>query len=222
MKKILIILFLSVSYLGVAQKAIYENDAFETLSSHHETLAILPFSARLELDKNEVHSESQLKELEEKEGYEVQNALENYFLKRQRRKEYVIDFQDTKNTNSILKKNGIDANNIGIYTTQELCKILNVDAIVSGNLTLNALISKGVSTSYDFISFITGKSDYGRIAIKVSDGSTGKLLWKYEKTITRKSGKNTHAIIEDMMKKATRKFPYDKEKNNNNNNRKNN
>lgn len=213
MKNILIILFLSVTYSGMAQKAIYENDAFEALSSDHETLAILPFTARLELDENEVHSESQLKELEEKEGYEVQNALESYFLKRQRRKEYIIDFQDTKNTNSILRKNGIDANNIGIYTSQELCKILNVDAIVSGNLTLNALISKGVSTSYDFISFITGKSDYGRIAIKVSDGTTGKLLWKYEKTITRKSGKNTQAIIEDMMKKATRKFPYDKEKN---------
>src|SRR5690606_5671093 len=214
MKKILIILLFFVSYSGIAQKAIYENDAFETLSSDHETLAILPFTARLELDEDEVHSDLQLKELEEKEGYEVQNALENYFLKRQRRKEYIIDFQDTKNTNSILKKNGIDANNIGIYTTQELCKILNVDAIVSGNLTLNALISKGVSTSYDIISFITGKSDYGRIVIKVSDGITGKLLWKYEKTITRKSGKNTDAIIEDMMKKATRKFPYDKEKNN--------
>ncbi|UOB18193.1 hypothetical protein [Abyssalbus ytuae] len=212
MKKILLLLLFIISASGYSQKAIYENNAFESLSKHHKKIAILPFTAKLELKDQEGISEDKMKKLQEHEGYEVQNALETYFLKKRRRKDYIVDFQDIKNTNALLTKNGINSDNIDIYTTQELCNILGVDAVINGNLTLNALISKGVSTSYDLISFITGKSDYGRIAIKISDGNTGKLLWKYEKAITRKSGKNTFAIIEDMMKKITRKFPYDKEK----------
>lgn len=194
---------------GFGQKLIYQSEHFEELSKDHKTVAILPFKARLELE-NKSLTPQQLESLQEKEGYEVQNALESYFLKLHKRKDYRVSFQDIKNTNAILAKNDISEKNIDIHTSQELCKILNVDAVISGDLTLKALISEGVSTDFDFISFISGTSDYGRIAIKLSDGDTGKLLWKYEKVINRKSGKNTYDIIEVMMRKSTRKFPYDK------------
>lgn|SRR5690606_11160552 len=194
---------------GFGQKLIYQSEQFEELSKDHQTVAILPFKARLEL-KNKDLEEQQLEELQEKEGYEVQNALESYFLKLHKRKDYRVSFQDIKNTNAILAKKDISVKNIDLHTSQELCKILNVDAVISGDLTLKALISKGVSTDFDIVSFISGTSDYGRIAIKLSDGKTGKLLWKYEKVINRKSGKNTYDIIEAMMRKSTRKFPYDK------------
>ena len=210
MKKLLFSLAtLLVIASGFGQKLIYQSEQFEELSKDHKTVAILPFKARLELENQNLTSE-QLESLQEKEGYEVQNALESYFLKLHKRKDYRVSFQDIKNTNAILAKNDISEKNIDIHTSQELCKILNVDAVISGDLTLKALISEGVSTDFDFISFISGTSDYGRIAIKLSDGDTGKLLWKYEKVINRKSGKNTYDIIEAMMRKSTRKFPYDK------------
>ena len=210
MKQLLFLLALLLGCAsGFGQKLIYQSEHFEELSKDHRTVAILPFLARLELE-NKNHEEHELHELQEKEGYEVQNALESYFLKLHKRKDYRIAFQDIKNTNAILTKNGISIKNLDIHTSQELCKILNVDAVISGDLTLKALISKGVSTDFDLISFISGTSDYGRIAIKLSDGKTGKLLWKYEKVINRKSGKNTYDIIEAMMRKSTRKFPYDK------------
>ncbi|MCF8715001.1 hypothetical protein JM658_09215 [Joostella atrarenae] len=208
-KNILLLTLLLLSSITFAQKTIYQSDSFEELSKNHKTVAIVPFEARLELDNKQLTKE-QLEKLQEKEGYEVQNALETYFLKMHKRKDYRIEFQDINNTNAILSKEGIDLMNLDIYTTQDLCKLLNVDAIISGDLTLNALISEGVSTDFDFVSFVSGTSDYGRIAIKLSDGATGKLLWKYEKVITRKSGKNTYDIIEAMMRKSTRKFPYDK------------
>jgi len=210
MKKLLFSLAtLLVIASGFGQKLIYQSEQFEELSKDHKTVAILPFKARLELENQNLTSE-QLESLQEKEGYEVQNALESYFLKLHKRKDYRVSFQDIKNTNAILAKNDISEKNIDIYTSQQLCKILDVDAVISGDLTLKALISKGVSTDFDLTSFLSGTSDYGRIAIKLSDGETGKLLWKYEKVINRKSGKNTYDIIEAMMRKSTRKFPYDK------------
>jgi hypothetical protein len=198
-----------------AQKTIYESIHFDKLSEDHKMIAIIPFIATLELDKETYNvSEEELKKLEKQEGLAVQDALESYFLRRKKKKKFSVDFQNVQNTNAILLKNNITLDNIDIYTTQELCDLLKVDALVSGNLTLSALISKGVP-ELDLISIILGKSDFGRIAVKISDRKTGKLLWKYEKTINRKSGKNTTSIIESMMKKAARKFPYDKDKNRN-------
>lgn len=209
MKQILFsITLLLICASGIGQKTIYQSEQFEELSKDHKTVAILPFEARLELDNKNLEAD-QLAKLQEKEGYEVQNALESYFLKLHKRKDYRIEFQDIKNTNALLAKKGIELKNLNIHTSQELCDILDVDAVISGDLTLKALISEGVSTDFDLISFISGTSDYGRIAIKLSDGDTGKLLWKYEKVINRKSGKNTYDIIEAMMRKSTRKFPYD-------------
>ncbi len=193
-----------------AQKNIYESSKFESLSEDHKILAIIPFFTNLEL-KEEV-DESDLTKLEEREGYAVQDALETYFGRGKKRKKFSVDFQNTNNTNAILAQNSITYENIDTYTIKELSEILGVDGIVSGNMNLNILLSEGIPSKFSFIDYILGDANYGRIGIKVSDGNTGKLLWKYEKEINKKSGRNTTDLIESMMKKATRKFPYDKER----------
>jgi hypothetical protein len=98
-----------------------------------------------------------------------------------------------------------------LFTTKELCEILGVDVIITGNIALNVLLSKGLNDDdFSLIDYFLGKS-FGRIAIKLSDGNSGKLLWKYEKDIDRKTGKNTKDLIDAMMRAAGRKFPYEKE-----------
>jgi len=211
MKHYILILFLIFSGASAnAQKNIYESAKFDDLSAEHEVLAILPFLTHLEL-KNEI-SETELKALEEKEGRAVQDALETYFSKRKKKKKFYVDFQNVKNTNAILAQNDITYDNIDVYTIKQLSEILGVDGIISGNLDLNILLSKGVSTEFRLMDYFSGDSNYGRIGIKISDAFTGKLLWKYEKQINKKSGRNTEDLIDRMMKLATRKFPYDREK----------
>tara|TARA_R100001369_G_scaffold92526_2_gene138134 strand:+ start:24112 stop:24765 length:654 start_codon:yes stop_codon:yes gene_type:complete len=210
MKNILIIIF-TLSFLGAsAQKNIYESEKFDELSQNHSDLAIIPFLTNLEL-KDEISSE-ELKDLEEKEGYAVQDALETYFSKRKKKKKFSVEFQNIKNTNAILKQNGISYDNIDVYSVKELAQILEVDGIISGTLDLNVLLSKGVPTEFSLLDYINGDANYGRIGVKISDGITGKLLWKYEKQINKKSGKNTTDLIDLMMKLASRKFPYDRER----------
>ncbi|RAV27518.1 hypothetical protein [Sinomicrobium soli] len=209
MKRIFFILAFLGFTTGFAQKTIYESKRFDQLSKDHKTLAIVPFLATLHLEHTDNISREQMNELQATEGYAVQEALESYFSQKKNRKGFRVGFQNIKNTNAILSKNGITLDNIDIHTTEDLCKILGVDGIISGNMTLSKLISKGVENP-GFFDIVSGKSDYGRIAIKLSDGDTGKLLWKFEKTMTRKSGKNTRDIIESIMKKASRKFPYEK------------
>jgi len=216
MKKIVFVVILLITGIMSAQKNIYENIRFDQLTSNHEVLAIIPFIAHLELEET-VDSED-LKILAEKEGYAVQNALETYFSKRKKRKKFNVDFQNINNTNAILAQNDIDYTNIDTYTTKELCEVLDVDGIISGNLNLNILLSEGVPTDFSILDYFSGNANYGRIGVKISDGETGKLLWKYENAISKKTGKNTTELIDKMMKTASRKFPYDREKRKNRNN----
>src|SRR5690606_7803426 len=213
MKKIGL-LFLFASTLAFSQKNIYEHESFDAFAQEHELLAIVPFIAHLELKKKVDRDD--LETLAEKEGHAVQNALETYFSKRKERKGFNVDFQNIRNTNAILARHGIDYGNIDTYTTQELCKILGVDGLISGTLNLNILLSKGVPTNFNFLDYFSGNEDNGRNGLKISDGKSRKLLWKYENEISKKTGKNTTELIERMMKTASRKFPYDKERKNRN------
>ena len=205
---IMLMMFFSLSLS--AQKDIYQSSSFDELSEDHELLAIIPFLTQLELEQELAKEEK--KRLARNEGYAVQDALEVYFSNRRKRKKFQVEFQNTDDTNALLAQNGITYANIDIYTTKELCEILQVDGIISGSLTLNILLSKGVPTRFNLWDYLNRNSNYGRIGIKISDGETGKLLWRFEKEITKKSGKNTTELIDKMMKQASRKFPYDKER----------
>ena len=203
----LVVLMISTS--SYAQKNIYKNLRFDQLSQHHEILAILPFSSQVNLSST--IEESTKNELEINEGKAVQEALESYFLKFKKRKKFSINFQNTNKTNSLLTQHHINYTNIDLYTTKELCEILGVDVIITGNIALNVLLSKGLNEDdFSLMDYFLGRS-FGRIAMKLSNGVSGKLLWKYEKDIDRKTGKNTKELIDVMMKAAGRKFPYDKE-----------
>ena len=207
-------IFLVVAIFMIApvfgQRDLYESARFDELSKNHEVLAIIPFFTNLDLKENNSKEES--KRLEEIEGYAVQDALEVYFGRGKKKKKFSVEFQNTKNTNAILAQNNINYSNIDTYTIKQLSQLLEVDGIISGNLDLNILLSQGIPAEFSIIDYILGDANYGRIGIKISDGRTGKLLWKYENEITKKSGKNTDDLIDKMMKKMTRKFPYDKER----------
>ena len=121
------------------QKNIYESARFDELSDDHKMLAILPFLTNLDL-KDQAPKE-ELKNLEQKEGYAVQNALETYFSKRRKKKKLPVEFQNTKDTKAILSQNGINYQNIDVYTIKQLSEILGVDGIISGTLDLTVLLS---------------------------------------------------------------------------------
>ncbi len=209
MKRFLLPLLLLFTYPCFlhAQKDIYTNARFDAYSQDHQVLAIIPFTTRLDLEGN--LEKQELEALQKEEGYAVQDALQTYFGRGKKRKKFTVSFQNTDNTNALLAKNDIGFDNIDTYTIRELSDILGVDGIISGTLDLNILLSRGVPEDFNVMDFLLGDADYGRIGIKISDGESGKLLWKYEHRINKKSGRNTEDLIDKMMKKATRKFPYD-------------
>jgi hypothetical protein len=45
--------------------------------------------------------------------------------------------------------------------------------------------------------------------INIHEAKAGKLLWRYDKELSRGLGSNTNTIINAIMRKASKEFPYE-------------
>lgn len=213
MKSTLLIAFMLM--LGISQsfaqnREIYTNPDFSTVAKSHKELAILPFKAIIKLRPKQMEkfTPEEFHKLQEDEGKGVQSALHSYFLKRKDQKGFTVSFQDISKTNALLAKSGINMDNIDQYTAEELASMLQVDGIISGVLNTDKPMSEGASLALGLLVGFYGTTNSGKCTININDGATGSLLWKYEKSLSRSLGSDTNTVIEAMMRKASRKFPY--------------
>jgi hypothetical protein len=205
------LLFTLITLTLTAQsKAIYVNPDFDKLAKSHKQLAILPFDVTMDLrpKEREQITNEQLHEMEISEGKGVQSALHSYFLKKKGQQKFKVDFQDPRKTNAELTKAGIDLTNVNTHTPAELASILGVDGVIWGELKTTKPMSEGASAALGLVFGVWGPTNSGSISIQISDGKSEKILWKYDKTLSRELGSDINTIVDAMMRKASRKFPY--------------
>jgi hypothetical protein len=212
MNRILITLFISIlTVLGFSQsRAIYVHPKFYSLAKNHEKVAVLPFTVQIGLrpEERKTVSDEQLQDMQRKEGVSAQNALVSWFLKKQKSKPFDIEFQDVQATNAMLTKAQIDMNNLSAYTPQELASILGVDAVIGGSMQTTKPISEGASIAIGVAFGFWGPTNAGNVTINLSNAKDGTLLWKYDKELSRGLGSDMNVLMDTLMRKASKKFPY--------------
>jgi hypothetical protein len=201
---------ISSVYANAQTREIYVNENFTSIAKDHQTVAILPFKAIIKLRPKQMEkmTPEQFLKLQKDEGMAVQSAVHSYLLKRKDQHELKIKFLDISTTNALLAKNNITQENIETFTPQELAKLLNVDAVISGVLATDKPMSDGASLALGVLAGYYGSTNSGKCTININDGKTGELMWKYEKTLSRSLGSDTNTIINTMMRKASRQLPY--------------
>lgn len=195
-------------------REIYTNPKFRDLAKAHKTLAVLPFAVKLQLRPAEVTKNGGAEgvaRLEEREGLDVQNALQSYFLKRKAENDLLIDVQDPARTNALLLQNGMTADKLATYTPDQIAKILGVDGIITGTFSSSQPMSGGAAIALTLLVGVSGPTNTGQLSMSIKDGASGELLWKYDKALSRGFGSDTNSIITTIMRKASRQFPYSKE-----------
>jgi hypothetical protein len=205
-----LVALLTTATMFAQSKAIYVNPDFAKLARSHKQLAILPFDVTMDLRPKERAqiTDEQMREMEINEGEGVQSALHSYFLKKKGQNEFKVDFQDPRKTNAELTKAGIDLNNVREHTPAELAKLLGVDGVVWGDLHTTKPMSEGASVALGLLVGVWGPTNAGSISIQISDGDSEEILWKYDKTLSREFGSDINTVVDAMMRKASRKFPY--------------
>lgn len=125
-------------------------------------------------------------------------------------KDYTVDFQDIDKTNILLKKNGM-TNKMDSLTKDEICKVLNVDAVLSGKYEIeNTKSEAGAIASAVLLGGLGGKTGTGNLVLTLNNGTNGDLLWRFTKTLNDNIATSTDEVVEHMMRKVARNFPYSK------------
>lgn len=213
LKKLLLFVGL-ISFNLFGQTSLYEHPDFANIAKEHKKIAVLPFKTTIKLRPKQMKeiSTEQLAELEIKEGLSVQNGMYSWFLKRKKRGNLTVSIQDPNRTNAILNKNGITQNNLSEFNPEDLAKILEVDAIVSGTLQTNKPMSEGASLAIGILAGFWGSTNTALANISIHNASDGELLWNYNKKVGGSIGSSSEDMINILMRKASRRLAYTKNK----------
>lgn len=212
MKKLLsLICFFIIALQLSAQfepgKSIYQNPKLAQIIATQKTVAILPFITNISYKKPPKNYDAQAnKEKELNMATSIQSSMYTYLLKKGSR--YSVEFQDVEKTNTLLRKAGV-LNKLDELTQDEIAKILGVDATIHGKFDV---LNSGSEAGAIITTVLVGasKTGSGNLIMTISDGKTGEMLWRLNKTMNQSLFSDTDMVIDRMMRKVSRNFPYSK------------
>lgn len=209
MKKSLF-LFLLLSVMNVfGQKQVFTAKDLKERVSTHKSVAILPFPTYITYRKQPKNFDAEAnKEQEKKMAKQIQSSMYTFLLRKA--DSYSVSFQDVDKTNALLKKAGIE-NKLDEMSKNEIAKILGVDAVIGGKFEQEQSRSEaGAIVTTVLIGFGTGKTGSGTLTLTINDGKDGELLWRFFNTMNDNVLRSTDDLVERMMRKVSRNFPYQK------------
>ncbi|GGA67523.1 hypothetical protein GCM10008015_05370 [Flavobacterium palustre] len=210
MKKIILFAcILSTALFQAQTKQIFESPKLKEEITTHKTIAVLPFKSTISykrLPKN-FNPETNAQE-EKKSALSLQSGLYTYLLRKS--SDYSVTVQDPERTNVLLKQSG-NFDKVDDLTPDALAKILGVDAVIKCTYAYQKTGSEGGAIVKSLlIGFGTGKVATSDLTMNIYNAKDGDLLWRFYKQMDEDVMSNPQAMMEHMMRKVGRNFPYEK------------
>lgn len=189
---------------------IYKSSEFDAAFAKHKTVAILPAEVTTQLRPNQEKklTAEQIQEMTEKTGYDIQDKMYSWFLRRSEKFHYTVTFQDVTRTNALLKDAAISYKDLPSKDRAELAKILQVDAIIQDKARMDKPMSEGAAIAVGLLVGMWGATNKVETTINIHDGKNGHLLWKYDYEAAGSVGSSTTKLVDALMRNASKKFPY--------------
>lgn len=189
---------------------IYKSSSFSTAFARHKTVAILPAEVTMQLRPNEAKkmSQEQLDDLASKTGYDIQEKMYGWFLRKGDKYNYTVKFQDVTKTNALLKQAGISYGDLKTTDRSKIAKVLGVDAVLQDRTTMEKPMSEGAAVAVGLLVGAWGATNKVQTTINIHDGNSGDLLWKYDYQASGSVGSSSTQLVDALMKNASKKFPY--------------
>jgi len=205
----------------------YTHPLFDSIAKDHAVLSILPFDVTIRLRPRKMRKIDldEFEKMEKTQGLVVQSGLHSYFMKKKGEDSFKVSFQDISKTNALLEKAGWTSDSLRRKTIKQICKKLGTDGVISGTVVTKNLLSNEASVALnaaevgltaasaffggDIWLWGAGPTNSGTFTINVHEGKKNELLWKYEKMLSRGLGSDINSVINALMRKASKKFPYE-------------
>lgn len=207
-KTILSVVLLFILFFGYSQdKQIFESPKMQEFISAHKTVAILPFKATISYKKLPKDFDVTANKADEvKLGSQMQSGMYTYLLRKS--SDYIVQVQEVDKTNALLIKNGL-IDKLDESSSEDLAKILGVDAIIKCSYAYEKTKSEGAAIALTLlVGFGTGKVASGALTMQINDAKEGTLVWRFYKQMAEDVMSSPAAMMERMMRKVGRNFPY--------------
>ena len=210
-KQTFLLLTLFSIIIGTAQessKQVFSSPNLATEIYNLKTVAILPFKANISYKRMPKNYNSQtIKDEAVQLGFNLQSGMYTYLLRRAN--DYSVTVQDIEKTNTLLRQNKA-FDNLDEFTADQLAKFLGVDAVIKCSYSYEKTGSEG-GAIVTTILFGVGKVATGELTMAIYNGKDGDLLWRFYKQMNEDVFSSANAVMERMMRKVGRNFPYQKQ-----------
>lgn len=203
---------------------IYTNPIFTEKTLGHRIIAILPFEMVFTGKQPKKLTAHQVEKIEEVESIAFQKSLYHSLLNQtaRYRSPVRVDIQPTTKTNRILDENGISIRDSWHMDSEELARILEVDAVVRtrvekrrymsdlaslgievGNVILNAILEDS-----PLLIFIPNPTSKIKAECYIYNGGDGAVLWGHDVVDATDWRLPANAIVDGVTRHFARHFPY--------------
>jgi hypothetical protein len=169
-----------------------------------------PWAAELAYSQTPITSEAELLQQQAQECRRLAYALQGQLLEQlKRRHKYVVQFQSSAETNERLQKAGIPYDSLNYRSTEELQRVLGVDAVLSGQTRLVQPLPAVVSLVIrldDPTAEIQPSQTVSHLLLY--DGRSGQLVWRFDHELTGKANFDAPSLAKELTKRASASFPY--------------
>ena len=208
-------LFLMVALLATtlssavfAQKQIFEAPNLKTVLKTHKLVAILPLRVTISYKKLPKNYNAADNDVQQKqEGVNMQSGMYTYLLRKS--SDYYVSFQDVQRTNVLLKQAGV-YDKLESLTADSIARILKVDAVIQSSYAYERTASEAAAIAKTLVFGFGGSTASGSLTMQINSGSDGNLLWRFYKEMNEGAFTTADELMERMMKKVARNFPYEK------------
>jgi hypothetical protein len=204
-----LIVALNASAQFEGTKQVFSSPKLKEAIAKHKTVAILPFAATITYKKVPKDYNAQANKADEQKlALNMQQDMYTCLLRKA--KDFSVTFQDLEKTNVLLKQKGV-YDKIGEFTQDSIYKILGVDAVIKCNYAYERTGSEaGAIAKTILFGAGTGKTGTGSLVMQIYNGEDGELLWRFFKEMNEDILGSANQVMERMMRKVARNFPYEK------------
>jgi hypothetical protein len=210
-KQVLLVAFICLCFIANAQlesaKQTFKAANFKESINSHKTVAIIPFHVSIAYKRMPKGMDVEgVRTQEKNEGINMQQGMYTYLLRKA--KDYTVTFQDVDRTNALLKRSGY-YDRLDEVTADSLCVLLGVDAVIKCNYAYEKTGSEAGAIAKTLLFGVGGKTGSGALTMQIYNKPDGGLLWRFYKEMNEGAFSSANELMERMMRKVARNFPYE-------------
>ena len=145
----------------------------QQIALNHQKIAIL--KPQVKITANKKVDAKAILENQKSSSYEFQQEIYKWFLKKKIQNKFTVSVHDVAEPNVLLSDYKVES-----LTNEELCKILNVDGIVSSNFSLTKPVSVAGAVAINLLFGVYASTNQAVVSMSIKTCSDNSLIWKYD------------------------------------------